>query len=91
MDATDSTNGYLRLKDAAAYLAVSERLVEREFQAGRLGGFKPSPRVLRFRRSDLDAWMERGRVEVLDDRQISAAQSTAKPIRARRRSVRRSV
>lgn len=76
---------YLRLSEAATYLNVSERLVEREVHEGRLAAFKPAPRVLRFRAADLDAWMERGRVDVADA-PVAAAVRVGRPLQARRRS-----
>lgn len=85
MSEQTAKQGYLRLSEAASYLGVSERLVEREFHEGRLVGFKPTPRVLRFRAADLDAWMERGRVDAADA-PVAAAVRVGRPLQARRRS-----
>ena len=51
---------YLTTEQAATYLGVSETLILREFKAGRLAGFRPAKRVVRFTREDLDAWMTKG-------------------------------
>ena len=53
--------GYLTAAQAAEYLQVSDRLIRREVAAGRLAVFKPLPKVTRFHRDDLDAWMRAGR------------------------------
>lgn len=52
-------SGLLTKKDVAAYLAVSERFVQR--YRVELGGFALGGR-LRFRREDIDRWLEQQRL-----------------------------
>jgi excisionase family DNA binding protein len=51
---------YYTLKEAADYLQVSERTIQRATKSGRLVAYKPSRNLIRFRRSQLDAFMESG-------------------------------
>jgi len=77
--------GYLTTTQAAGYLGVSESLIQREFRAGRLAGYKPLRGVMRFHRDDLDAWIRGGRVEATQPLPAEQAMHMA-PIQARRRS-----
>ena len=77
---------YLTTEQAATYLGVSETLILREFKAGRLAGFRPAKRVVRFTREDLDAWMTKGRVETDAHRRVNNGYVMG-PTRGRRRSV----
>ena len=83
------STGYLPLSDAAEYLGVSERLLQREVQHRRLAAFKPCRGVLRFRAEDLDEWMMRGRIEATAPT-LAELEVTMRPMQARRRSTRRS-
>lgn len=78
--------GYLTTAQAAEYLQVSDRLIRREVAKGRLAVFKPIPKMTRFHRDDLDAWMRAGRVEAREPLELDPS-LWGKPIRARRRSV----
>lgn len=86
---TDSTPvhiGYLSLAEAAEYVGVSERTLQREVQHRRLTGYRPCRGVWRFRRDDLDEWMLRGRIEATEPTAAQAAISM-NPMRTRRRRV----
>ena len=48
----------LTISDVARLLNISERSVYRLVGAGKLHGFKPGGGAWRFRRSDIDAWVE---------------------------------
>ncbi len=48
----------ITVRDVAAYLNVTERTVYRLAQRGELPGFKVAG-AWRFRRRDIDAWLER--------------------------------
>jgi excisionase family DNA binding protein len=50
----------LTVKDAIAYLQCTRRFLERMVRSGRLRALKPTPKFLRFRKADLDAFMEAG-------------------------------
>lgn len=50
----------LTKKEAAAYLKVSTRYLEREIRSGRLRAFKPTTKLVRFKRKDLDSFLESG-------------------------------
>ncbi|HMF46799.1 MAG TPA: helix-turn-helix domain-containing protein [Candidatus Udaeobacter sp.] len=42
----------------AAYLNCTSRYIERMVNAGQLKQLKPSPKMVRFRRSDVEAFLE---------------------------------
>lgn len=48
----------LTAAEVADLLGVSKSWVLREWQAGRLPGFRLTSRALRFRRDEIDAWLE---------------------------------
>jgi len=50
----------LTKEQAAAYLQVTPRFVERMVAAGRIRAFKPTGKLWRVRRSSLDAFLESG-------------------------------
>jgi excisionase family DNA binding protein len=51
----------LRTKDEAAfYIGCTTRYLERQVALGRLKALKPSGKLVRFRQSDLDAFLESG-------------------------------
>ena len=50
----------LKKHEAAAYLQVTARYIERMVRLGRLRAFKPTGKLCRFRLSDLDSFMESG-------------------------------
>jgi excisionase family DNA binding protein len=50
----------LTKRQAADYLQTSTRYVERMVTLGRLRAYKPTGKLCRFRRSDLDAFLESG-------------------------------
>jgi excisionase family DNA binding protein len=45
---------------AAEYLQVTTRYIERAVTAGKLKAYKPTGGIFRIRRSDLDAFLESG-------------------------------
>jgi len=50
----------LTKQDACAYLRCTARYLERMVRSGRLRALKPSPRFVRFRRVDIDSFLESG-------------------------------
>jgi excisionase family DNA binding protein len=50
----------LTAEDACAYVQCTRRYLERMVRSGRLRAIKPSPKLLRFRGADLDAFLETG-------------------------------
>ena len=50
----------LTKKQAADYLQVTPRYLERMVRCGRLRALKPSGKLVRFRQADLDAFLESG-------------------------------
>ena len=50
----------LSKKQAAQYLQVTIRYIERQAASGRLKAYKPTGGLFRVRRSDLDAFLEAG-------------------------------
>jgi len=49
---------YLTLKEVAELLKLSERTVYRLAKDGELRGFKPRGGAWRFRRADVEAWVD---------------------------------
>jgi excisionase family DNA binding protein len=56
----DIHSAILTKRGAAAYIGCSTRYLERQIRAGRLKALKPTGKLLRIRRSDLDAFLESG-------------------------------
>ena len=50
----------LTKREAANYLRCTPRYLERQIRAGRLKALKPTGKLLRIRRTDLDAFLESG-------------------------------
>jgi excisionase family DNA binding protein len=50
----------LTMQDACAYLQCWRRFLERKVRSGRVRALKPSCKFVRFRQSDLDAFLESG-------------------------------
>ena len=50
----------LTKQQAAEYLQVTPRYIERAVRSGRLRAFKPTVGLFRIRRADLDAFLESG-------------------------------
>jgi excisionase family DNA binding protein len=48
------------MEDACAYLQCTRRYLERAVRSGLLRALKPTPRFVRFRQADLDAFLEIG-------------------------------
>jgi excisionase family DNA binding protein len=63
---TDAESPWMTAKEAAEYARMSVRTVYEHAEDGRLSGVKTTPGEPRskwlFRRSDVDRWLERGRV-----------------------------
>lgn len=55
---TNYSDGYIRIKDAAGYLSIAVRTLRAWVKDGRLVAYKPTERILLFKRSDLDAVMQ---------------------------------
>ena len=51
----------LTTREVAEYLGVSSESVLRRWRAGELPGFRLAPNLLRFRASEVEAWLERQR------------------------------
>jgi excisionase family DNA binding protein len=54
------TTDILTKQDAASLLKVTTRYIDRQIRAGRLRACKPSGKMVRIYRRDLDAFMESG-------------------------------
>jgi len=50
----------LTKQEAAEYLRCTPRYIERQVRAGRLVAYKPTGKLWRIRRCDLDAFLESG-------------------------------
>jgi excisionase family DNA binding protein len=50
----------LTKQQAAAYVQCTARFLERMVRSGRLRALKPSRKLVRFRRADLEAFLESG-------------------------------
>jgi excisionase family DNA binding protein len=50
---------FISIKDAAALLNCSRRFLEIRIEDGELKVFRPSKRLVRIKRSELDRWVER--------------------------------
>lgn len=55
-----TTAAILTKQQAAEYLQTTPRYVERMVSSGRLRALKPTGKLVRFRMSDLDAFLEAG-------------------------------
>ena len=50
----------LTKREAANYIRCTPRYLERQIRAGRLRALKPTGKLVRIRRTDLDAFLESG-------------------------------
>ena len=50
----------LTKREAADYLRCTPRYLERQIRAGRLKALKPTGKLVRIRRADIDAFLESG-------------------------------
>ena len=50
----------LTKREAANYVCCTARYIERQIRAGRLKALKPTGKLVRIRRADLDAFLESG-------------------------------
>jgi excisionase family DNA binding protein len=50
----------LTKREAANYVRCTPRYIERQIRAGRLKALKPTGKLVRIRRTDLDAFLESG-------------------------------
>lgn len=57
---TVSNSALLTLAQAAQYTICTPRYLQNQIRAGRLKALKPTSKLLRIRRSDLDAFLESG-------------------------------
>ena len=57
---TGSGRDILTKMAAAEYIGCSSRYLERQIRAGRLKALKPTGKLVRIRRSDLEAFLESG-------------------------------
>lgn len=56
---------YMGFREVLSYLpGVTERYLRYMVATGQVPHYKPTPRKIIFKRSDLDAWLERRKVEV---------------------------
>jgi excisionase family DNA binding protein len=58
VEAVNST--ILTKPEAAAFVRCTTRYLERQVRAGRLKALKPTSKMVRFRRADLEAFLESG-------------------------------
>ena len=56
----DVDAGILTKREAADYLRCTPRYLERQIRAGRLKALKPTGKLVRIRRSDLEKFLESG-------------------------------
>lgn len=56
--AADKVDPMLAISDVARMLKISERSVYRLVRSRKLPGFKPGGGAWRFRRADIDAWID---------------------------------
>ena len=56
----DVDTGILTKREAADYLRCTPRYLERQIRAGRLKALKPTGKLVRIRRADLDSFLESG-------------------------------
>jgi excisionase family DNA binding protein len=56
----DIHSAILTKRTAAAYIGCSARYLERQIRAGRLRALKPTGKLVRIRRNDLEAFLESG-------------------------------
>jgi excisionase family DNA binding protein len=59
-DAAHNTSDILTKGEPAGLLRCTPRYLERQIRAGRLKALKPTGKLLRIRRADLDAFLESG-------------------------------
>ena len=59
MPSNRSSAAFLSLNEAAAMLHCSRRFLEIRIEDGELKVFRPSKRLVRIKRSELDRWVER--------------------------------
>jgi excisionase family DNA binding protein len=57
---TWSNQTLFTLKQAAQYVICTPRYLQKQIRAGRLRALKPTGKLLRIRRSDLDTFLESG-------------------------------
>jgi excisionase family DNA binding protein len=57
---TWSNQTLLTLSQAAQYVLCTPRYLQKQIRAGRLRALKPTGKLVRIRRSDLDAFLESG-------------------------------
>jgi excisionase family DNA binding protein len=50
----------LRVKEAAVYLKINKATLLRYMHAGKIPSFKLSPRIILFKKTDLDEFMNKG-------------------------------
>lgn len=55
---TAPSKGYVSLNEAADYVGVSPRTIRRWIAQQHLPAYRPSPRALRLKLSDIDSFME---------------------------------
>lgn len=61
------TRDIMNAADAARFLSISKRMLYKLTCANRIPFYKPCGRRIFFRRSELDAWMDAGRVPTYDE------------------------
>ena len=65
---------YLSLEETAHYVGLSKRTLRSHVSNGTVPHYRPG-RALRFKRSELDAWMRQWKVETSVDEALRAAQT----------------
>jgi excisionase family DNA binding protein len=57
-DKTSMVRKFLTLAEVAGEIGCSRRFLEKRIEDGELKAFKPSTRLVRIRRSELERWIE---------------------------------
>lgn len=63
----DDCRTLLSSDEAAVYLKIAKSTLYKHTSAGRISYFKPSGKLLLFRKQDLDKWIHRGHVPSNDE------------------------
>ncbi|MFP3883347.1 MAG: helix-turn-helix transcriptional regulator [Actinomycetota bacterium] len=60
----------ITVTEAASVARVSEKTIRRRLSSRKLKYLRVGGRAIRIRRGDLEAWLDKGQVAALDDREV---------------------